>query len=297
MSKNTRIFFGVFFVFLVISFVVNLSVASLDTEDSSNLSVSSKFAKQVGLVKIEDVIYESEDIVKEITAHRKDDKTVAVLLRLDTPGGSVAPTQEIYQAIIKCAEKKPVIVSMGSAAASGGYYIASGASKIFANGGTLTGSIGVIMEFSKYYELLNKIGVSIEVMTAGKLKDAGSPFRELSDEERKYFDDLLKDAHEQFIRDIAKGRNMDYDIVKPLAEGQIFTGNQALECGLIDTIGSFEDAKNYILETFDLPKSTKFNKIEKDKGFFKKYFDVKSEIRNFLHLRKSGVYFICEQLI
>jgi protease-4 len=152
------------------------------------------------------------------------------------------------------------------------------------------------MEFPRYYELLKKIGVSVEIMTAGRLKDAGSPVRELSDEEREYFDNLLKDTHEQFIRDIAEGRNMNYDYVKSLSEGQIFTGSQAQGCGLVDTIGSFEDAKNYILETCGLPKSTPFNENVNYRNFFKN-LKTKSKIGNLLPFRKSGVYFICEQLI
>jgi len=185
---------------------------------------------------------------------------------------------------------------MSAIAASGGYYIASGASKIFANGGTLTGSIGVIAEFPRYYELLNKIGVSVEIITAGKLKDAGSPVRDLTIEEREYFDKLLKDTHEQFIRDVAEGRNMDYDYLKTLSEGQIFTGNQAFELGLVDAIGTLDDAKNHILEICDLPKNTNFSESINYKRFWK-YLSSKSPIRNLPGFRKSGAYFLCEQLM
>lgn len=293
MSKKTKIFLIIFFICLILSFIVSVSTASLK---SSNSSLLSGFTKQIGVVKIEDIIMESDEIVKEINAFRDDDKTAAVILRIDSPGGAVAPSQEIYFAVRKCTEKKPVIVSMGAVAASGGYYVASGASKIFANSGTLTGSIGVIMEFPRYNELLNKIGISIEIITAGKLKDAGSPVRELTIEERVYFDKLLKDTHEQFIRDVSAGRNMDYDYVKSLAEGQILTGNQAFELGLIDTIGTFDDAKNYILQTCGLPKTTNFYENINYKRFWK-YLSSKSSVKNLFPFRKSGVYFICEQLI
>jgi len=294
MSKKTRIFLIVFFVCALLSFIVSISTA--DAKKQSGGSLFSGFSKQVGVVKIEDIIMQSGDIVKEINDFRDDDNTAVILLRINSPGGAVAPAQEIYSAVRKAAEKKPVIVSMGAVAASGGYYIASGANKIFANGGTLTGSIGVIAEFPRYDELLNKIGISIEVITAGKLKDAGSPVRELTKEERKYFDDLLKDTHEQFIRDVAAGRNMDLDYIRALSEGQIFTGRQALDLGLVDALGTFDDAKNYILETYELPKNTKFQETMNYRRFWR-YFSSKNPLKNILPFRKSGIYFIAEQLM
>jgi protease-4 len=295
MSKKTKIFLIVFFVCAVLSFVISISTAATQKQ-SGNPFLGGFSTKQVGVVRIEEIIMESADFVKEINDFRDDINTAAILLRIDSPGGSVAPSQEIYYAVKKCAEKKPIIVSMGSVAASGGYYIASGANKIFANGGTLTGSIGVIMQFPKYAELLNKIGISIETIKAGKMKDAGSPVRELTAEERKYFDDLLKDTHEQFIKDVAAGRKMEYDYIKTLAEGRIYTGNQALELGLVDNLGTFDDAKNYILETYGLPKNTRFTENVNYRRFFRN-LSLKTPIKNLFPIRKSGIYFIAEQLI
>jgi len=296
METKTKIFFGIFTLFALLSIIIGIAAVGSENSDFSFLS---GFSKQVGVVKIDGVIYESRDFVKKINGFRDDDNTAAVLLRIDSPGGGVAPSQEIYQAVKNCAAKKPTIVSMGSVAASGGYYIASGATRIFANGGTLTGSIGVIMEFPRYNKLLEKIGVSIEVLTAGNLKDAGSPFRELDKNEREYFDDILKDTHEQFIKDVSDGRNMEYEIVKSLAEGQVFTGNQALSNGLIDTLGTFEDAKNYILETCGLSKNTAFvEKSKKEMYDFMEDFFLKTPIKNLFHIfRKSGIYYVCELLI
>jgi len=294
MSKKTKIFLIAFFVCAVLSFIISITTA--DLQKQSGRSLFGGFSKHVGVVKIEEIIMESSDLVEEINNFRDDDNTAAVLLRIDSPGGAVAPSQEIYFAVKRCSEKKPIIVSMGNVAASGGYYIASGADKIFANGGTLTGSIGVIMQFPRYSELLNKIGISIEVMTAGRLKDAGSPVRELTKEERTYFDNLLKDTHEQFIRDVAAGREMEYDYVKTLSEGQIFTGNQALELGLIDNLGTFDDTKNYILETYGLPKTTRFIENINYRRFFRN-FSMKTPIKNLFPIHKSGIYFIAEQLI
>jgi len=275
MKTKTKIFLALFALFALLSIIMGITAAG--SENSSDFALFSGLSKQVGFVKIEGVIYESRNLVKKINGFRDDDNTAAVLLRIDSPGGGVAPSQEIYQAVKNCAAKKPTIVSMGSIAASGGYYIASGATRIFANGGTLTGSIGVIMEFPRYNKLLEKIGVSIEVLTAGNLKDAGSPFRELGKNERQYFDDILKDTHKQFITDVCEGRNMEYETVKSLAEGQIFTGNQALANGLVDTLGTLEDVKNYILETCGLPKTTAFvEKKQKRKIRFHGRFFSKS---------------------
>lgn len=293
MNKKTKIFLIVFFICAVLSFIVTVSTATIAKTPNS---LFGGFSKTIGVVKIEEVITESNDIVKEINDFRDDDNTAAILLRIDSPGGAVAPSQEIYFAVKNCAEKKPVIVSMGSVAASGGYYIASGANKIFANGGTLTGSIGVIMQFPKYGELLNKIGISMEIITAGKLKDAGSPVRELTTEERTYFDNLLKDTHEQFIRDVAAGRNMEYGYIKSLSEGQIYTGNQAFELGLVDDLGTLDDAKNYILQTYNLPKTTKFIENVNYRRLFRS-LSMKTPIKNLLPVQKSGIYFIAEQLL
>ena len=292
MNKKTKRFLIAFFVCVVLSFIVSISAGG--SKNQSSKPLFGGFSKQVGVVKIDGIIMESADWVKEINDFRDDAGTAAILIRIDSPGGAVAPSQEIYSAVRKAAEKKPVVVSMGSVAASGGYYIASAADKIFANNGTLTGSIGVIAEFPRFNELLNKIGISVEVITAGKLKDAGSPMRELTKEERKYFDDLLKDTHEQFILDVATGRNMDLDYIKSLSEGQIFTGRQALDLGLVDALGTFDDAKNYILQTLELPKNTRFTENINYRQFFR---NLSLKVKNIFPIRKGGIYFIAEQLI
>jgi protease-4 len=292
MKIKTIVFLIVFFVCAMLSIIIGISSSS---KSSSKNSFLSGFTKRVGVVKIEKIIMESDEIVSVINDFRDDDNIAAVLLRIDSPGGAVAPSQEIYHAVKNCAAKKMTVVSMGSVAASGGYYIASGADKIFANNGTLTGSIGVIMEFPRYNNLLEKIGVSVEILAAGKLKDAGSPFRELKKDEREYFDNLLKDTHEQFIQDVCEGRKMDYKNVRMLAEGQIFTGNQALLNGLVDTLGTYEDAKNYILEICNLPKSTIFSQSSNYRSYIKKH--LSSKIKSMLIFRKSGMYYVCEQLM
>ena len=172
----------------------------------------------------------------------KDSSIKAIVLRIDSPGGAVAPSQEIYEEVRKAIAKKKIVVSMGSVAASGGYYIASPATKIIANPGTLTGSIGVIMEIPNVEGLMNKIGVKTEVIKSGRHKDIASVFRGIKKEEREILQNVLDNVHEQFIVAVAEGRKMLRDDVKRIADGRIFTGEQALKIGLIDELGNLEDA-------------------------------------------------------
>ncbi len=164
------------------------------------------------------------------------------MLRIDSPGGAVAPSQEIYEEVRKAAVKKKIVVSMGSVAASGGYYIASAATRILANPGTLTGSIGVIMEIPNFSGLMNKVGVTTEVIKSGKHKDIASVFRGIGKEEREILQSALDNVHEQFISAVSEGRKMLIDDVRKLADGRVFTGEQALKVGLVDELGNLEDA-------------------------------------------------------
>jgi protease-4 len=165
-----------------------------------------------------------------------------VVLRVNSPGGGVAPAQEIYDEVIKLKEEKKVVVSMGAVAASGGYYIASPADKIVANPGTITGSIGVIMELPNIEGLMEKIGVKTEVIKSGKHKDIASAFRSMTEEEKKILENLLSDVHEQFIIAVSDSRGMDYDVIKKIADGRIFTGKKAKELGLVDDLGNLQYA-------------------------------------------------------
>jgi protease-4 len=163
-------------------------------------------------------------------------------MRIDSPGGAVAPSQEIYEEVRKAATKKKIVVSMGSVAASGGYYIASPATRIVANPGTLTGSIGVIMEIPNFAGLMNKLGIKSEVVKSGRHKDIASVFRGIKKEDREILQNVLDNVHDQFILAVAEGRKMLLEDVRKIADGRIFTGEQALKVGLIDEIGNLEDA-------------------------------------------------------
>ena len=197
---------------------------------------------QVGVIEIIGVIRDARDVLDDLKRFRKDDAIKAIVIRIDSPGGGVGPSQEIYREIRKTLEKKTVVASMGSVAASGGYYIAAGASKIVANPGTITGSIGVIMGFANYQQLLEKIGLVPVVVKSGEYKDMGSPVRKMKSEERKIFEDLARKIHRQFIRDVVQGRKMDLERVETLADGRIFTGEESMAMGLVDRLGNLEDA-------------------------------------------------------
>lgn len=199
---------------------------------------------KIALVRIEGAILSSKHAIEEITGHVKDASIKAIVLRVDSPGGAVAPSQEIYEEVKKAVEKKKVIVSMGSVAASGGYYISAPASLIIANPGTLTGSIGVIMELPNLEGLMNKVGVKTEVIKSGSHKDMASMFRGIGKEERVILQEVLDDVHEQFITAVAEGRKLPQAEVKKLADGRIFTGRKAVELKLVDELGNLEDAIN-----------------------------------------------------
>jgi len=197
---------------------------------------------QVGVVEVEGVILDSKKIIEQLSDFHESGTIKAIVLRVDSPGGGVGPSQEIHDEVRRINADKPVIVSMGSVAASGGYYIAAPARLIFANPGTITGSIGVIMEFTNFQELLEKIGLHSQAVKSGKHKDIGSPVRPMTEEERALLQGLIDDVHAQFVDSIAAGRHLDVQKVRALADGRIFTGRQARDLGLVDELGSLEAA-------------------------------------------------------
>jgi protease-4 len=200
------------------------------------------FGEKVALLEVRGMIIDVQPIIEQLVKFTRDDSVKAVVFRIESPGGGVSPSQELYQEIRRTAQQKPVVASMGSVAASGGYYIASGAQKIYANPGTITGSIGVIAQFTNLEELFKKIGFRLEVVKSGAYKDIGNPGRAMTPEEREYLQKLLDSVHQQFIRDVARGRRMPEEKVREIADGRIFTGEQAKELGLVDELGDLNDA-------------------------------------------------------
>jgi protease IV len=206
----------------------------------------------------------------------EDNRIKGVLLSINSPGGTVAASQEVYAAVKQLREQKPVVVSMLDLATSGGYYIASAANKIYANPGTLTGSIGVILSSVNVKELFDRIGIESQTLKTGPYKDIFSPFRAASDQEKQLLQALLQNTYEEFIGDVAKGRKMDLEAVRKLADGRIYTGRQAKENGLVDEIGTYEDAvadlRKQVRAKFQIPESQDLP-IERGPGSFERLFD------------------------
>ncbi len=221
--------------------VVIIALVSGSSDKTETVTVGS--GDKVAVVDLKGVIASSDEVVRQMKKYRNNSSVRAIVLHIDSPGGGVVASQEMYEEVRAVRDGgKPVIVSMGSLAASGGYYVAVGGSYLVANRGTLTGSVGVISEFLQVKDALDKLGIGVKTIKAGKLKDAGSPMRAMNEDDQKYFQALMDDVHRQFIDVVARERKMDVEKVRELADGRVFTGEQALQLGLVDTLGTFEDA-------------------------------------------------------
>lgn len=230
-----------FFIFIIFAF---FTVSKLKNADnlSADLLNNSKNAP-IAVITIENEIRDSRKVVEMLLAAEEEESIKAIILRIDSPGGAVAPTQEIYEEVRRIDKHKPIYSSFGSVAASGGYYIGAATRKIYANAGTLTGSIGVIMQMADLSELFKFVKFRPEVIKAGRYKDIGSPARPMTDEERAYLTNLLAGTHKQFIADISAVRKdrLTKDI-NELSQGQIFHGTEAKEFGLVDELGGLWEA-------------------------------------------------------
>ncbi len=196
----------------------------------------------VGYVEVKGPILESGETVKQLAEMRKKTNVKAVVLRIESPGGVIGPSQEIYAAVKKLAKTKKVVVSMGSVAASGGYHVAIPAAVIYANPGTITGSIGVLMKLSNVEGLMDKVGMKAFILKSGKFKDTGSPVRPLTDEDKALLQGVIGNLHEQFVKAVAESRKLPVEEVRRLADGRVYTGEQALALRLVDRLGTLEDA-------------------------------------------------------
>jgi len=225
---------GIFLLFLIgMVFFFLVYVLGSTTEDKHSFALNNK----VGVVKVEGFIGDTRDVVDQLNQFGKDDGIKAVILRIDSPGGGVASSQEIYEAVIDLKKKKKVVASMGSVAASGGYMVACAADKIVANPGTITGSISAVMHFANAEELLKKLGLKTSVVKSGKFKDIGSPVREMTAEEKALIQELVDDIYDQFLDMVARDRNIPKEKLRKIADGRVFTGRQAQKLGLVDYLG------------------------------------------------------------
>ena len=232
---------------LVAAVLVYLGVAGLFIIGVGGLSRGeggpALFGPRVAIVELEGVIIEVDDLVRELKAHRENPSIKAVVMRINSPGGVVAPTQELHDAVLRLRQAgKPVVASLGAVAASGGYYVAVACSEIYANPGTLTGSIGVIMQLANFEQLMKKVGVDYVVVKAGQFKDIGNVSRAMTPDERRVMQALLDDVHGQFIAAVATGRKLPREDVARFADGRIFSGTQAKELRMVDALGGLEEA-------------------------------------------------------
>jgi protease-4 len=201
-----------------------------------------KFGDKVGVIEIKGLIADSEPVLTQLKEFRNNKDVKAIVLRIDSPGGGVGPSQEIYAEVKKTSRFKKVVASMGAIAASGGYYVASAADHVMANPGSITGSIGVIMEFANIEELFKKIGVSAFVLKSGQYKDVGSPFREMTPQEKTLLQGFVDSVHQQFVTAVAEARGIPQERIEAIADGRILSGEQAQKLGLLDSLGNLEDA-------------------------------------------------------
>lgn len=245
-SRTGMFFLGAFsgcLVLIIGGSLIALLVAMMDGSSTGELSLAND---KVAIVPIEGEIFEAREAVDMLNKHAENDTIKAIVVRINSPGGAIAPSQEIYAAIraARARHDKPIIASMDSVAASGGYYIAAACDEIVANPGTITGSIGVVLQWFDMKELVHWAKMKPETITSGQLKAAGSPFRELTEAERMYFQRIVNQLHLQFVRAIAEGRKgkLTEAEVAALADGRVFTGEEALALKLVDKLGSIDEA-------------------------------------------------------
>ena len=232
--------------------------------------------EKIGLVKIEGIIKSSDTYLKLLDKLEKDRNVKAVVLRVDSPGGVVGACQEIHDKVKEISQKKPVVVSMGSIAASGGLYISVPATKIVANPGTITGSIGVILQSYNVKQLADRIGIKVITVKSGKFKDLLNPFREPDEKTLQILQALIDDSYNQFVKAVAEGRKLPVEKVKKFADGRIFTGRQAKELGLVDELGNFDRAVEVARELSKSPDARIFE-AKPRKTFIQKLFGEQTE--------------------
>jgi protease-4 len=221
-----------------------LMMVGMSGSSSGGFEFGSISGNEIGVVEVYGAIDDdlARQVIRQLERFTDNSSIQAIVVHVNSPGGGVAPSQEIYDAMLRARDEKPVVVSMASVAASGGYYIACAADRIVANPGTLTGSIGVIFQFHTFQDLMGKIGVGTETVKSGELKDVGSYSRPMTDKEREMLNAVVQSTYEQFVEVVAGSREKEKTEIYPLADGSVYTGLQAYNLGLIDTLGGLHEA-------------------------------------------------------
>lgn len=281
-------------ILLVLSLFFVLLVTFLPmSSDSGDISISIGKDK-IGVVEVFGAIVSASTTVRQIEKFAKDRSIKGIVIHIDSPGGAVAPSQEIYDALIRARKKKKVVASMATLAASGGYYIAVGADRIVANPGTITGSIGVIMGFADMRELMAKVGIKSIVIKSGQFKDIGTGAREFTEADRKVLQSVIDDVYLQFVEVVAKERNLDIEKVKKLADGRIYSGRQGKELGMVDELGGFKDAVKLLVNLAGLSDDPQLIREKEKFSFIKELLDSRLGWlwKNAPMMRGPGLYYL-----
>ncbi|MEX0805304.1 MAG: signal peptide peptidase SppA [Candidatus Binatia bacterium] len=265
---------GLLSVFVLAVFVAAFFYAYLSGGDAKALSLFS--GDGIGILQVDGAINDSRDVLAELKHFRDAPWIKAIVLRIDSPGGAVAPTQEIFDELQKVRQRKPLIASMGGMATSGGYYIASACDQIVANPGTMTGSIGVILQLNNVEELMKKVGIKGYNIKSGVNKDIASPFTHLSPEGQAILQSLVDNVHGQFVSAVAEGRGMDEAAVRKLADGRVYSGAQAKDLGLVDDLGNLEYAIELAAKRGGLEESPAvyYSRMEQERWWDKFFFSM-----------------------
>ncbi|MEM7009014.1 MAG: signal peptide peptidase SppA [Thermodesulfobacteriota bacterium] len=264
------------FLTIVILFLIGfIFVAGIGTALLFSGKGSFTSGDKVAVLRVHDVILDSQTYLDSIETISKDNKIKAIVVRIDSPGGSVGPSQEIYSELKELRETKPIVASIGDVGASGGYYIACAAETIYANPGAITGSIGVIAQFASYEKLLEWAKVDVEVIKSGKYKDVGSSFRQMTPQDREYLQELIDNVYSQFKSAVAESRGLDSKEIDKVADGKIFTGEQALDLKLIDELGTINDAVSKAADLGGIDGKPTIENFPKKKFSFQDFLNSK----------------------
>ncbi|MFZ2630229.1 MAG: signal peptide peptidase SppA [Desulfosalsimonadaceae bacterium] len=265
--RHPYLFFLLVFTGMIAGSSVIVSLLTM----AGNFRSGAIFAEKVGVIEIKGVIADARPVLEQIKNFRKNDDVKAIVVRIDSPGGGVGPSQEIFRELQKTAKTKKIIASMGAIAASGGYYIAAATNGIVANPGTITGSIGVILGYTNFEALFEKIGLYPVVIKSGEYKDMGSPVRKMTASEKALLQEFSDNVHSQFIKDVATGRRLPENQIRKIADGRIFSGETAKSLGLVDRLGNLEDAVEWAGELGGIEGEIIIVYPPKEKAPFMKY--------------------------